>query len=165
MPTRHASITTKTKNSSGERHSYRIHQALCTSAYVPLHTQPPRLEYDYNATWLTFTINYTKPPLLLLSSNSTIAYLLIDHHAPQSCTNPQRCCHLHPSTQEPLSTHPQWHCHLLPLRKISISDSERSWKGSHTPSSRTFPGRLRAFIPFPLRYVRELLREQIRPRL
>jgi hypothetical protein len=88
MPTRHASITTKTKNSSGERHPYPIHQALCTSAYVPLHTQPPRLEYDYNATWLTFTTNYTKPPLLLLSSNSIIAYLLIDHHALQSSTDP-----------------------------------------------------------------------------
>jgi hypothetical protein len=88
MPTRHASRTTKTKNSSGERHSYPIPQALCTSAYVPLHTQPPRLDYDYNATWPAFTITYTKPSLLLLSSNSAIAYLLLDHHAPQISANP-----------------------------------------------------------------------------
>jgi G:T-mismatch repair DNA endonuclease (very short patch repair protein) len=43
MRTRHSSRTTTTKNSCGEQLTFPIHQALCTSAYVPLHTQPPRL--------------------------------------------------------------------------------------------------------------------------
>jgi hypothetical protein len=70
------------------RTTHTTHQALCTSAYVPLHTQPPRLHYEYNTIQLTSTTNDLNPPLLRLTSHSVTSHILLDQLAPQISADP-----------------------------------------------------------------------------